>query len=128
MNDRQDRPDLSLLDPELAAPGYWERSRAAVLSAVAFELAARRERARLSVTGVLSGWSKKLIPVTLVASAAALALWSGDRGGREAAAPPQPLALEDVLAPGAEGGLSWAAQGAAANSVAFMSFVESEGR
>ncbi len=129
MNDRRDRPpDLSLLDPGRTDPGYWQRLRAAILSAVAFELAARRERARLSVAGVLSGWSKKLIPAALAASVAALAMWSQGRGGGEAVPPPQPLALEDVLGLGAEGELSWAAQGAAANSVAFMSFVESEGR
>lgn len=129
MKDRRGRrPDLSLLDPGRGDPAYWERLRAAVLSAVAFELAARRERPRLSVAGILSGWSKKLIPAALAASVAALATWSQGRGGGEAVPPPPPLALEEVLGPGAEGELSWAAQGAAANAVAFMSFVESEGR
>lgn len=130
--DRKDRrPDLSVLDPGRADPGYWGRRRTAVLAAAASELAARREWARSSVTAVLSAWSRRLIPAALAtaAAAAALVLWEtrvGSDAGADAFAPP--LALEDLLIDESGDGYSWAGQGAAASPVAFMAFVEGQGR
>ncbi len=125
--DREDRrPDLSVLDPGLGDAGYWERLRAAVLAGAAFELARRRETARASVTAVLSSWSRKLIPATLAAAAAAAFLALSENASDQGE--PQPLALEDVLDEGAAEGLSWTAENAAASPVAFMAFVEGHGR
>ncbi len=129
MDREERRADLSLLNPGRADPGYWERFRAAVLAAAAFELAARREKARGSVTAVLSAWSKRLIPATLAAAAAAaLLVLSETRAGSDPAAVAPPLVLEDVLSDGSGDGPSWAAQEAAASPVAFMAFVEGQSR
>jgi len=127
MMDREEcRPNLCVLDPGRGDPAYWERLRATVMAGAAFELARRRESARTSVVAVLSSWSRKLIPATLVAAAAAALLVFAETPIDETASPP--LALEDILEGASGNGPSWAAENAASSAVAFMTFVEGHGR
>ncbi len=115
--------ELEVLDPGHGDPERWDRFRAEVLERGALELARRRARAA-TLSGVLSGWSRRLIPVALVAAAVAAILLGveGSSGGASA----DPAALEDVLwgdvADGPFGAVM--AGDAHDNPVAFMAMVE----
>ncbi len=87
--------ELRTLDPGHGRPEYWNDFRANVMARAAFELARRRRAVRASVTAVLSGWSRSLIPVALAAAAiAAVMLATEARHDTEAAAR---LAVHDIL-------------------------------
>lgn len=62
---------LSELDPGRDDPMYWMRFHRGVLADGRFELARRRRAADLTVAGVVSSWSRALVPVALAAAAAA---------------------------------------------------------
>ena len=115
---------LEVLDPACERPGYWEHFRGRILERAAFELARRREAARDSVTAVLSGWSRSLIPVAAAAAVIAAIMVASEAGQDQSPAPS--LVFEDVLG----GGLNESAFQAAlqsdakANTVAFLAFVE----
>jgi len=98
MNKRDRIDALKPMDPGYEDPGYWVRFRAEVLRRTAFELARRRQAARESVEAVLSGWSRRLIPVALAASVAGALLVGQAMAGREEADdPPRALALEELM-------------------------------
>ncbi len=119
---------LAVMDPGHDRPGYWDRFRAAVLKRAAFELARRRRLARESVGAVLSGWSRRLIPVA--AAAAAIAAFLVGSEVRQAVDSAPPLLLEDVLANEVEDGAFQAVMSGRepANPVAFMALVEGNAR
>lgn len=88
------------LDPGRTDPSYWFRFRSRVVTAAARELARRRMLADLTVSDLVVSWSRTLVPTAVLAAAvAALVLL------RPPAAPSAPpLALEEILAEGIEGG------------------------
>ena len=124
MNENEFR-GLKPLDPAWEDPGYWEGFRRAVVDRARSELARRRETLRLTVPGVLSSWSRGLMPVALAAAAiAAFMIVSEGRVQSD----PVPLALEDILNEETRGGpfasvMEGTAEWAPA---AFMSLVEEE--
>lgn len=116
---------LEPLDPGWDDPGYWEGFRRTVLDRARGELARRRELVRLTVPGVLSSWSRGLMPVALAAAAIAAFMIVSER---RVEPEPVPLALEDILSEETRGGpfasvmdgtTEWA-------PAAFMTLVEEE--
>lgn len=95
MQDDNRMTALEVLDPGYGRPGYWSDRRAAIMDRVAFELARRRAAARESVTAVLSGWSRSLIPVAAAAAAIATVLVATE--ARRPAEPAPQLVLQDIL-------------------------------
>ncbi len=81
------------IDPERWRPGYWRALRAQTVKRAEGELARRRACAEHSVSGVLGGWSRRLVPLALAAALGALLL---ARAGERRESDPA-LALEDVL-------------------------------
>lgn len=124
MEDNDRITALEVLDPAHERPGYWERFRGQILERAAFELARRREAARETVTAVLSGWSRSLIPVAAAAAVIAAIMVASE--ARQDTEPAPSLVFEDILG----GGLTESAFQAAlqsdtnSNTVAFMAFVE----
>lgn len=115
---------LEALDPGQGRPGYWERLCGQILERAAFELARRREAARQSVTAVLSGWSRSLIPVAAAAAVVAAIMIATEAGQDRSPAPG--LVFEDVLGGGLDESAFQAAlqSDAKANAAAFLAFVE----
>ncbi|MGI9627187.1 MAG: hypothetical protein ACR2QM_10160 [Longimicrobiales bacterium] len=114
------------LDPEAQDAGYWVEFRRQVLDRAVGELARRREQVRLSIPGVLSGWSRSLIPVSLAAAVIAGIMVMSERQAVDA---PVPLALEELSRAETEDGpfddvmegtIDWAP------TAAFMTLVEGE--
>ena len=127
MNRDEGIQDLRALDPATEDPGYWAGFRTAVLSRAVGELARRRELARLTVPGLLSSWSRSLIPVSLAAAAIAAFMVSYERASESEAAP---IALEELfLEETREGPFNAVMEGTMEVApAAFLSMVEGEGR
>lgn len=73
-NDPEDREAatwLAPVDPGRGDATYWMRFHRSALEAARFELARRRREAELTVVGVVSSWSRALLPAALTAAAAA---------------------------------------------------------
>ena len=70
----ESRIPLEALDPEREDPGYWARLQRRIVSAAALELARRRRMDQLTVSGVLSSWSRTVVPAALMAAALATLL------------------------------------------------------
>ncbi len=69
---------LRELDPQQGDDRYWSRFQVRIMEAAAPALAARRERARMTVGGVFLSWSRLVVPATVTAAAvAALILLQG---------------------------------------------------
>ena len=134
MTDFGDKGPLRGLDPERSDPGYWGRFHASIVDRAAFELAARRRRARESVQAILSGWSRPLIPLAVAAAVAAALLaveggaGKGELSGPQASTEPPALVLEDVLDDGVgDGSLRAVLAGELhATQAAFMTVVEGD--
>lgn len=62
---------LSSLDPAETDPAYWLRFQQSVMRRASRELARRRALADLTVTDVVSGWARTVVPSALLAAAAA---------------------------------------------------------
>lgn len=62
---------LSQVDPGRRDAAYWMRFHRSVLHSARFELARRRRDAELTVVGVVSSWSRALLPVAMAAAVAA---------------------------------------------------------
>lgn len=92
---------LRALDPESRDAGYWSGFRRGVMDRAMGELARRREAVRLTIPGVLSGWSRSLIPVSIAAAAVAGFMVLAERASQP---DPPPLALEEILNEETEGG------------------------
>jgi hypothetical protein len=95
------RRALGVLDPGEDAPSYWVDFKRAALLAARPELARRRRLAEVTVSEVVSSWSRALVPVAMMAAATAafLLVRSRDAGPF--------LRLEEALSEGievAEGG------------------------
>ena len=116
---------LKPLDPGRDDPRYWEGFRRAVLDRARSELARRRETLRLTVPGVLSSWSRGLVPVALAAAAMAAFMIASER---RVEPEPVPLALEDILSEETRGGPFASVMDGTAEwaPAAFMTFVEEE--
>lgn len=69
--DRQAAAWLASVDPGRDDPTYWMRFHRSAVERARFELARRRREAELTVVGVVSSWSRALIPAALTAAAAA---------------------------------------------------------
>lgn len=94
--DRQAAGWLASADPGRGDPTYWMRFHRSALEGARFELARRRREAELTVVGVVSSWSRALIPAALTAAAAAgLLLVLPASGEVEALVP-----VEEVLSMG----------------------------
>lgn len=120
------RRALQSMDPGYERPGYWDRLRTTVMERASSELERRRRLARESVAGILSGWSRSLIPVA--AAAAAIAAFLIGSEVRQAADTSPPLLLEDILANEVGDGAFQAVMSgrAPASPVAFMALVEGD--
>ncbi|MDE2762234.1 MAG: hypothetical protein OXQ94_02980 [Gemmatimonadota bacterium] len=118
------RRALRAMDPEYERPGYWDRLRTSVMKRASLELARRRRLARVSVAAILSGWSRRLIPVA--AAAAVVAAFLIGTEVRQASDASPPLLLEDILANEVgDGAFQAVISGQApASPVAFMALVE----
>lgn len=62
---------LTRLDPGRDDATYWMRFHRTVVAGAAFELVRRRREAELTVVGVVSSWSRALLPLAMAAAAAA---------------------------------------------------------
>ena len=62
---------LGELDPGRDDTTYWMRFHRTALDSARFELARRRRESELTVVGVVSSWSRALLPLALAAAAAA---------------------------------------------------------
>jgi hypothetical protein len=71
MNDIEPRLDLTLLDPGERDPDYWDRFQRAVVQKAMPALARRGKRVRLTVGGVLTSWSRLIVPGAVAAAAVA---------------------------------------------------------
>jgi len=96
-DDERDDPQmgalLSRLDPGRDDATYWMRFHRTVVGDAAFELARRRREAELTVVGVVSSWSRALLPLAMAAAAAAgIMLARPDAGPAESH-----LLVEEVL-------------------------------
>jgi len=69
-----DPHSVKMLDPGMKDPGYWPRFHRNVMERVSPELARRRARAELTVSGVVRSWARTVVPAALAAAAAALFL------------------------------------------------------
>lgn len=76
--DMQIHGALRAFDPGADDPGYWTRFGDVVVSGATQELARRRMLASMTVSEVLIGWARTLVPTALVAAAfAGLVLMKG---------------------------------------------------
>jgi len=124
--DNHDRNEgLRALDPGFQDASYWSGFRRAVMDRAMGELARRREVVRLTVPGVLSGWFRSVMPVSIAAAAIAGFMVLKEQASEP---PSAPLALEEILREETQGGpfdavmdetLEWA-------PVAFMTMVEGD--
>ncbi len=90
---------LSALDPGHDDAAYWVKFHGDAMGRSRFELARRRRDADLSVFGLVSSWSRALVPAALAAAAAAGILLA------QANAPvgtEYDLLVEDVLTMGSD--------------------------
>ncbi|MDE0899507.1 MAG: hypothetical protein OSA81_10850 [Longimicrobiales bacterium] len=71
---------LASLDPATKDPNYWLLFRGWVMTGAAGELARRRVMAELTVSDVLTSWSRTVVPTALLAAAIAgiMLLQAGD--------------------------------------------------
>lgn len=89
---------LRALDPATEDPGYWFRFQRSVMRSVEGELARRRMVAGLTVSEVVTSWSRAVLPTALaVAAVATMLLVRPSLVGIDAE-PSTPLALEEMLA------------------------------
>lgn len=88
--------EMQHLDPERGHPGYWDRFHARTTRLAAPELARRRRNPGMTVSGVVSSWSRTLVPLTMAAAAAALAVLYGDTR-RTAPLDTSPVGVERVV-------------------------------
>ena len=90
---------LRSFDPGLNDPGYWSRFGNVVLAGAAQELSRRKDLASMTVSEVLVGWARTLVPTALVAAAVAgLVLMKST-----APTGPAPLGIEEMLVSELEG-------------------------
>ncbi|UCC24726.1 MAG: hypothetical protein JSU98_13465 [Gemmatimonadales bacterium] len=87
---------LGELDPGRDDATYWMRFHRDVVDGSRFELARRRQAAELTVVGVVSSWSRTLVPVALAAAAAAGIMLAQPRLDQVE----PPILVEDVLTMG----------------------------
>ena len=67
--DMQIHGALRAFDPGQDDPGYWTRFGSVVLADATQELTRRRMLASMTVSDVLMGWARTLVPTALVAAA-----------------------------------------------------------
>lgn len=99
MNERDPMLDLSGLDPEKSAPGYWLRFQDRVMSAALPELARRRRRVQMSVVDVVHSWSRLLVPAAVAAAAVAGMLLVGETPESGGESRQGVAALEELVLP-----------------------------
>ena len=102
---------LGVLDPSRSTPSYWFEFHGGVMRSAGAELARRRRQAEITVSEVVSSWSRGLVPVAMAAALAAFLLLRPDPQG------PPPLRLEEIL---------WGSAGAAAGAELSVVEVSSE--
>ncbi len=92
-NEPDGKLPLELLDPGRGDDMYWPRFRSRVLSRAGPELLRRRREAQLTVSELVVGWGRLVVPGTLVAAAAAFLLFFSGPGEPE----PTFLDVEELL-------------------------------
>lgn len=90
---------LGSLDPGLHDAGYWHRFHRHVMAGVGRELARRRMMADVTMSDVIAGWSRTLVPSALMAAAVAAFMLLGTPPSPA----PGPLALEEILRQSSDG-------------------------
>ncbi len=92
MNGRHQN-DLSSLDPEIREPGYWSLFQIRVLALAGPELERRRAALRqATLSGVVTSWSKAVVPLATAAAAAAVLVIMGGSDAASGVMEPQPVA------------------------------------
>jgi hypothetical protein len=71
MNDIEPRLDLTSIDPGDRDPHYWERFQHTVMRQAMPSLARRGKRVRVTVGGVVTSWSRLIVPSAVAAAAVA---------------------------------------------------------
>lgn len=95
---------LRALDPGSSDPGYWFRFHRRAMSHAADELARRRMMGDLTVSDLLTSWSRALVPGAVLAAAmAAFLLLQEPEGGADSRSAAAPMGVEEVLVDGLEG-------------------------
>lgn len=90
------RDSLERLDPARRDPGYWHRFHRAVMRRAAPELALLRAGSTVTVSDVVSGWGRAVVPTALlVATFAALMVF---REPPASTSPPGDAGIEEMLA------------------------------
>lgn len=90
---------LRTLDPGAGDPGYWHRFGDWVMTGAGPELARRRLMSSVTVSDVLVGWARALVPTAVIAAAfAGVILLRG-----QAAETPAPMGIEELLVSELEG-------------------------
>lgn len=89
---------LRALDPESSTPGYWVQFHGTVIERAQLQLARRRAEVRLTISRLLFGWSRTVVPAALAAAALA-GLLLMDSGRTNLAESDEPVV--DILAAGA---------------------------
>ncbi len=119
---------LQVVDPGHGDPEYWDRLHAKTLERSSLELARRRVLAEPTLAGVLSDWSRPLIPLALAAAATAAIVLGLEVRGR--AVSDAPVALEEALWDDVADGLLATVMAGEVddNPVAFMALLERGGR
>lgn len=76
---RPEEADVGEVDPGRVRPGYWTRFQTRTMSLVEPELARRRRvRDRVTISDVVTSWSRTVVPLAMAAAAAALMVLLGD--------------------------------------------------
>lgn len=95
---------LRALDPGSTDPGYWFRFHRRVMSQAADELARRRMMGDLTVSDLLTSWSRTVVPGAVLAAAmAAFLLLQEPESPPGSGSATAPLGVEEVLVDGLEG-------------------------
>lgn len=95
---------LRALDPGSSDPGYWFRLHRKVMSGATDELARRRMMGDLTVSDLLTSWSRTLVPGAVLAAAmAAFLLLQEPDAGADSRSATAPMGVEEVLVDGLEG-------------------------
>ena len=102
-------PSFEALDPGCADPGYWDRFQQRTLALVEPELARRRRAGeQITVSEVVTSWSRTVVPVAMAAAAAAVMVLlthpaepdaEAGRGGAMAEAPARVVGAEEPVSP-----------------------------
>lgn len=99
MDDRRTDLGFRELDPERSEPGYWAIFQLRTTALAEPELERRRARAGTTVPGVLTSWSRTVVPLATAAAAVAIMMIVAEEGTSEPEPEPAVATAEAVAAP-----------------------------